>query len=178
MTVELIISLVSLVLSTACSMMTVFVTLKVGKLNNLEAIHKYQKEINPFELTLRDKKWFIALVKSGEFSNYTQASQQIMIAWFKSLDKNKTQLEAVNTKNKKTRISKNVPGRAMILPGMPFPQQLESLERAGLVRVDRPKIQVEKAIVPPTQDTFLDLNLDFNDVLNGKVEDIIKEEDQ
>ena len=175
MTPELIISLVSLVLSTACSMMTVFVTLKVGKLNNLEAIHKYQKEINPFELTLRDKKWFIALVKSGEFSNYTQASQQIMIAWFKSLDKNKAQLEAVNNKNKKTRTPKSLPSRALVLRGMPFPQQLEGLERAGLVSVDQPKSPLS---TPQQQDTFLDLNLDFNDVLNGKVEDIIKEEDQ
>ena len=80
MTPELIISLVSLVLSTACSMMTVFVTLKVGKLNNLEAIHKYQKEITPFELTFKDKKWFLDLMESGEFSKYSQASQQIMIA--------------------------------------------------------------------------------------------------
>ena len=56
MTLELIISLVSLILSTACSMMTVLVTLKVGKLNNLEAIHKYQKKITPFELTLKTKE--------------------------------------------------------------------------------------------------------------------------
>ena len=56
MTVELIISLVSLLLSTACSMMTVFVTLRVGKLNNLEAIHKYQKKITIDELQFKTKE--------------------------------------------------------------------------------------------------------------------------
>ena len=85
MTPELIISLVSLILSTACSMMTVFVTLKVGKLNNLEAIHKYQKKITPFELTLKTKEWFLDLIDKGEFGNYDENSQTIMKAWYKKI---------------------------------------------------------------------------------------------
>ncbi len=85
MTPELIISLVSLVLSTACSMVTVFVTLKVGQLNNLEAIHKYQKKITPFELTFKDKKWFLDLIDKGEFGNYDENSQTIMKAWYKKI---------------------------------------------------------------------------------------------
>ena len=85
MTPELIISLVSLVLSTACSMVTVFVTLKVGQLNNLEAIHKYQKKITPFELTFKDKKWLLELIDKGEFGNYDENSQTIMKAWYKKI---------------------------------------------------------------------------------------------
>lgn len=85
MTPELIISLVSLILSTACSMMTVLVTLKVGKLNNLEAIHKYQKKITPFELTLKTKEWFLDLIDKGEFGNYDENSQTIMKAWYKKI---------------------------------------------------------------------------------------------
>lgn len=85
MTVELIISLVSLVLSTACSMMTVFVTLRVGKLNNLEAIHKYQKKITIDELQFKTKEWFLNIMANDEFGNYERNSQVIMLAWYKKL---------------------------------------------------------------------------------------------
>jgi hypothetical protein len=55
MTPELIISLVSLMLSTACSVLTVLATIKVGKMNNTEALHKYEKKITKFELSFRDE---------------------------------------------------------------------------------------------------------------------------
>ena len=55
MTPELIISLISLVMSFASGIFTAFVTLKVGKLNNLEAIHKYQKKITLDELQFKSK---------------------------------------------------------------------------------------------------------------------------
>ena len=45
MTPEIIISLASLILSTTSSMLTAIITLRVGKLNNLEAIHTYQKRL-------------------------------------------------------------------------------------------------------------------------------------
>jgi hypothetical protein len=55
MTLELIISLISLILSTTCSILTVVATIKVGKLNNLEAVHKYEKKITKFELSFKDE---------------------------------------------------------------------------------------------------------------------------
>lgn len=125
MTPELIISLVSLVLSTACSMMTVFVTLKVGKLNNLEAIRKYQKKITPFELTFKDKIWFLELMKSGEFSYYDDNSKTIMKAWYKKLcqeELNKEQTESTNkqtiplTKTKTSKTGRRIINRFPTLP--------------------------------------------------------------
>lgn len=85
MTPELIISLISLVLSTACSILTILVNINVSKLNNLEAIHKYQKKITPFELTFKDKKWLLDLIDKGEFGNYDENSQTIMKAWYKKI---------------------------------------------------------------------------------------------
>ncbi len=85
MTPELIISLISLVLSTTCSILTILVNINISKLNNLEAIHKYQKKITPFELTFKDKKWLIDLIDKGEFGNYDENSQTIMKAWYKKI---------------------------------------------------------------------------------------------
>ena len=85
MTPELIISLISLVLSTTCSILTILVNIKISKLNNLEAIHTYQKKITPFELTFKDKKWLIDLIDKGEFGNYDENSQTIMKAWYKKI---------------------------------------------------------------------------------------------
>ena len=85
MTPELIISLISLVLSTTCSILTILVNINVSKLNNLEAIHKYQKKITPFELTFKDKKWLLDLIDKGEFGNYDENSQTIMKAWYKKI---------------------------------------------------------------------------------------------
>lgn len=85
MTPELIISLISLVLSTTCSILTILVNIKISKLNNLEAIHKYQKKITPFELTFKDKKWLLDLIDKGEFGNYDENSQTIMKAWYKKI---------------------------------------------------------------------------------------------
>lgn len=85
MTPELIISLISLVLSTTCSILTILVNINISKLNNLEAIHKYQKKITAFELTFKDKKWFLDLIDKGEFGNYDENSQTIMKAWYKKI---------------------------------------------------------------------------------------------
>lgn len=85
MTPELIISLISLVLSTTCSILTILVNIRISKLNNLEAIHKYQKKITPFELTFKDKKWLLDLIDKGEFGNYDENSQTIMKAWYKKI---------------------------------------------------------------------------------------------
>ena len=85
MTPELIISLISLVMSFTSGIFTAFVTLKVGKLNNLEAIHKYQKKITLDELQFKSKDWFLKLMENDEFGNYDRNSQVIMLAWYKKL---------------------------------------------------------------------------------------------
>ena len=81
MVTELILSILTLVTSVSCSIATIVVTFKIGKLNNLEAIHKYQKKITPFELTFKDKKWFLNLMKNDEFRDFDENSQTIIKAW-------------------------------------------------------------------------------------------------
>lgn len=87
MTPELIISLVSLMLSTACSVLTVLATIKVGKLNNIEALHKYEKKITKFELSFRDEAWFYGIIYGGEFSNYDEESQKLIFDWWQEYKK-------------------------------------------------------------------------------------------
>ena len=57
MTPELILSIVSLGLSTITSILTIIINAKVGKLNNLEAEHKYKKHITKFELSFKNEDW-------------------------------------------------------------------------------------------------------------------------
>ena len=87
MTPELIISLVSLILSTTCSVLTVIATIKVGQMNNTEALHKYEKKITKFELSFRDEAWFYSIIYSGEFSNYNEDSQKLIFEWWQEYKK-------------------------------------------------------------------------------------------
>lgn len=180
MTPELIISLVSLVLSTACSMMTVFVTLRVGKLNNLEAIHKYQKKITAFELTFKDKKWFLDLIDKGEFGNYDENSQTIMQAWYKKLcaeDDNKKQV----TKTRKTgrgNITRvpNLPKQGgMFSTGIPVEIVLPDTESQAKVRLTETLEELRNQYNTDNSETTLkEVELSFDDLLAANLE--IKED--
>ena len=97
MTLELIISLVSLVLSTACSILTVVATIRVGKLNNLEAVHKYEKKITKFELSFKDELWFYGIIHTGEFSNYDEESKKLIFDWWQEYKKVHKPTKAKNT---------------------------------------------------------------------------------
>ena len=180
MTVELIISLVSLVLSTACSMMTVFVTLRVGKLNNLEAIHKYQKKITAFELTFKDKKWFLELIDKGEFGNYDENSQTIMKAWYKKLcadDDNKKQV----TKTRKTgrgnitRVPSFPKSGEMFSTGLPVEVVLPGAGNQAKVRPTETLEELRNQYSTDNNDTiFKEVELTFDDLLTANLE--IKED--
>lgn len=87
MTPELIISIVSLMLSTACSVLTVLATIRVGKMNNTEALHKYEKKITKFELSFRDEAWFYTIIYNGEYSNYTEEGQKLIFEWWQEYKK-------------------------------------------------------------------------------------------
>ena len=106
MTPELIISLISLIMSFASGIFTAFVTLKVGKLNNLEAIHKYQKKITLDELQFKSKDWFLKLMENDEFGNYDRNSQVIMLAWYNKLYAEETKKDQPKTTTKIRRIGR------------------------------------------------------------------------
>ena len=83
MTPELILSIASLVFSTLTSILTVVINAKIGKLNNLEAEHKYKKHITKFELSFKDEEWLFNLMKSDEFHNYDNKSRRLIYKWWR-----------------------------------------------------------------------------------------------
>jgi hypothetical protein len=97
MTPELILSIVSLGLSTVTSILTVIINAKVGKLNNLEAEHKYKKHITKFELSFKDEDWLVDIMESDEFQNYDKKSRQLIHQWWLEYSKEHEPTEAKST---------------------------------------------------------------------------------
>ena len=87
MTPELILSIVSLGLSTITSILTIIINAKVGKLNNLEAEHKYKKHITKFELSFKNEDWLFNLMQSDEFHNYDLKSRKLIHKWWREYSK-------------------------------------------------------------------------------------------
>jgi hypothetical protein len=83
MSTELILSIVSLGLSTITSILTLIINAKIGRLNNLEAEHKYKKHITKFELSFKDEEWLFNLMKSDEFHNYDNKSRRLIHKWWR-----------------------------------------------------------------------------------------------
>ncbi len=82
MTPELILAIASLIFSTISSILTIVINYKLGKINNLESIHKYNKPITKFELSFKDEAWLVGIMQSGEFSNYDEESKQLIHQWW------------------------------------------------------------------------------------------------
>lgn len=82
MTPELILAIVSLAFSTATSILTIIINAKIGKLENLEAEHKYKKKITKFELSFKDEEWISNLMATDEFHNYDKKSQRLIFKWW------------------------------------------------------------------------------------------------
>lgn len=106
MTLELWFSIASLALSTFSGILTIIITWKIGKLNNLEALHKYEKKITKFELSFKDEEWLLAIMKTGEFSNYNEESKQLIHQWWLEYKKEHKPKKAKSTLPK----SKNFSG--------------------------------------------------------------------
>ena len=87
MTPELMLSIVSLGLSTATSVLTIIINAKIGKLENLEAEHKYKKHITKFELSFKDEAWLFNLMASDEFHNYDKKSRRLIFKWWQEYSK-------------------------------------------------------------------------------------------
>lgn len=87
MTPELMMSIASLGLSTATSILTIIINAKIGKLNNLEAEHKYKKHITKFELSFKNEEWLFNLMQSDEFHNYDRKSRRLIYKWWREYSK-------------------------------------------------------------------------------------------
>ena len=87
MTPELMLSIVSLGLSTATGVLTIIINAKIGKLENLEAEHKYKKHITKFELSFKDEEWLFNIMTSDEFHNYDKKSRRLIFKWWQEYSK-------------------------------------------------------------------------------------------
>lgn len=87
MTPELMLSIVSLGLSTATSVLAIIINAKIGKLENLEAEHKYKKHITKFELSFKDEAWLFNLMNSDDFHNYDKKSRRLIFKWWQEYSK-------------------------------------------------------------------------------------------
>ena len=87
MTPELILVIASLCLSTFVSILTVILNAKVGRLEHLEAEHKYKKHITKFELSFKDEEWLFKLMLSDEFHNYDLKSRRLIHKWWMEYSK-------------------------------------------------------------------------------------------
>lgn len=176
-----IMSIISLVFSTASTLIVGFMTYKVGKYSNLEAIHKYQKQITPFELQFKTKEWFLKLIENDEFNNYDENSKTIMIAWWNKLNKEESPKQ-VKVATRTSRTGRGTISRVPILPtddivraGTPveviIPNSeinnkcLEELREQYSVDVDAAQISTKQA---------KKVELDFDDLLTANIE--IKED--
>lgn len=82
MTTELIISIVSLVVSAATGVLATLVGIKLAHINNLDKVHKYEKDITNFELQFKDEQWFNNLIKTDEINNYSLKSKKKIANWW------------------------------------------------------------------------------------------------
>lgn len=102
MTPELIVAIISAVLTTIVGILTIMANVKMNKLKNLEMIHKYNKNITNFELQFKDEKWFRNLMKNDEFRTYNIESQVRIEAWWEEYQKTNVIQETVPTVEIKT----------------------------------------------------------------------------
>ena len=78
----LIFSGVSVVGTIVIGMITAKTNVKVSKINNLEAVHKFEKKITKFELQFRDELWLAEILENGEFGRYDAKSQKRILKWW------------------------------------------------------------------------------------------------
>lgn len=102
MTPELIVAIISAVLTTIVGILTVMANVKMNKLKNLEMIHKYNKNITNFELQFKDEEWFRNLMKNDEFRTYNIESQVRIETWWGEYQKTNVIQETVPTVEIKT----------------------------------------------------------------------------
>ena len=89
MSVELIISIISLVGTVIVGIFTALGNIRVNKLNNLEKVHTYEKEIDKFELQFKDEEWLCTTMRTGAYQNYSKRSRKRIVKYFKKYNKQK-----------------------------------------------------------------------------------------
>jgi len=82
MSAELIISIISLVLTFVVGIFTAIVTFKVGRFEHLEKIKTYEKNITNFELQFKDERWLSEILENGEFDHYNMKSKKRIQTWW------------------------------------------------------------------------------------------------
>jgi len=79
---SLIFSGISIVGTIIIGIFTVKANIKISKINNLEAVHKFEKNITKFELQFKDELWLAEILDNGEFDTYNKKSQKLILKWW------------------------------------------------------------------------------------------------
>ena len=87
MSVELIISIVSLAASIVIGIFTIVANIRVSKINNTKDLHEYERNITYFELSYKDEKWLHELLEKDEFRLYNSKSQKRIYKWWDKYQK-------------------------------------------------------------------------------------------
>ena len=83
MSVELLISIISLATTTAVGILTLIINHKISKINNIKEYKENNRHITPFELQFRDEEWLYDLIiNKDEFYKYDESSQKRITKWF------------------------------------------------------------------------------------------------
>lgn len=75
-TVTLIAAIIAAVVSIATGVFGIITSIKVSKLENLEARKKYEKNITNFELQYKDELWLAGILENGDFDHYNEKSKK------------------------------------------------------------------------------------------------------
>ena len=81
-TVTLIAAIIAAVVSIATGVFGIITSIKVSKLENLEARKKYEKNITNFELQYKDELWLAGILENGDFDHYNEKSKKRIFNWW------------------------------------------------------------------------------------------------
>ncbi len=91
MSAELIISIISICGTVGLGIFTAIFTgitnTKISRLNNLQNMHEYEKNITYFELSYKDEMWLKEIFDKDEFHKYNLKSQRRILKWWDKYQK-------------------------------------------------------------------------------------------
>ena len=82
MSTELIISIISLIVSANVGIFTILANIRISQINNTEKLQNFRREITGFELQFKDDTWLSDLIESDHFRLYSPRAQRRIIKWW------------------------------------------------------------------------------------------------
>lgn len=82
MSTELIISIISLIVSANVGIFTILANIRISQINNTEKLQNFRREITGFELQFKDDTWLSDLIEFDRFRLYSPRAQRRIIKWW------------------------------------------------------------------------------------------------